>query len=102
MTIVPFLKDNVFGPQDIQAMSTAFEEVCNILNMADHAKSERELLAKKIIALAPRDKCHAAFLRDRLLREIAGGQGGWPGARSRRSSRSAFEAGTIKQSRARR
>ena len=94
MTIVPFLKDNVFGPQDIQAMSTAFEEVCNILNMADQAKSERELLAKKIIALAPRDKCNAAFLRDRLLREIAGGQG----ARSRRSSRSAFEAGTIKQS----
>lgn len=77
MTIVPFLKDNVFGPQDIQAMSTAFEEVCNILNMADHAKSERELLAKKIIALAPGDQCHAAFLRDRLLREIAGGQGGW-------------------------
>ena len=71
MTIVPFLKDNVFGPEDIQAMSTALEEVCNILNMADQAKSERALLAKKIIALARQDECNAALLRDRMLREIA-------------------------------
>ena len=77
MTIVPFLRDSVFGSQDIQAMSTAFEEVCNILNMADEAKSERELLAKKIIALARRDKCNAALLRDRMLREIAHGQDRW-------------------------
>ena len=77
MTIVPFLKDNVFGPEDIRAMSAALGEVCNILNMADQAKSERELLAKKIIALARRDECNAALLRDDMLREIAHGQDGW-------------------------
>jgi hypothetical protein len=28
----------VLGPQDIQAMSTALEDVCKILNLADEAK----------------------------------------------------------------
>jgi hypothetical protein len=77
MTIVPFLESKVFGPEDIQAMSTALEGVCNILNLADEAKSERQLLAKKIIILAGQGERRAALLRDRLLREIASGQGGW-------------------------
>jgi hypothetical protein len=41
MTVVPFLTDNVFGPRDIQAMSTALEDVCAILNLADDDKSEK-------------------------------------------------------------
>ena len=40
MTIGPFLRDSVFGPQDIQAMSTAFEEVCNILNLRERKAKE--------------------------------------------------------------
>lgn len=52
MTIVPFLKVDVFGPRDIQAMSTALQDVCAILNLADDDKSEKERLAKKIITLA--------------------------------------------------
>jgi hypothetical protein len=75
MTIVPFLEDKVFGPEDIQAMSTALEDVCKTLNLADEAKSERELLAKKIIALARRGERSAALLRDRMLREIAYARG---------------------------
>jgi hypothetical protein len=75
MTIVPFLKDRVFGPQDIEAMSTAFEGLCETLNLPDEA-SERERLAKKIIALA-RQGDSAALLRGRVLREIAYGRGGW-------------------------
>ena len=80
MTIVPFLEGRTFGPQDIQGMSTALEEVCDILKLADAAKSERELLAKTIIALARRGECNAALLRDRLLREITHARDGWPPA----------------------
>jgi hypothetical protein len=75
MTIAPFLEDKVFGPQDIRAMSTALEEVCKILNLADEAKSERELLAKKIIAFAHQGERCAALLRDRVLRELAYARG---------------------------
>jgi hypothetical protein len=78
MTIVPFLQDNVFGPPDIQAMSKALQDVCAILNLADYDKSEKERLAKKIITLAKGGERDAALLRDRMLREIAHGQGGWP------------------------
>jgi hypothetical protein len=77
MTIVPFLEGKVFGSQDIQAMSTALKGVCKFLDLADEAKSERELLAKKIIALAHQGERCAALLRDRTLREIAYGPGGW-------------------------
>ena len=80
MTVAPFLNDNVFGPQDIHAMSTALEDVCKILDLSDKAKSERDLLAQNILALARHGERDAALLRDRMLREIAYGQGGWPAA----------------------
>jgi hypothetical protein len=80
MTVAPFLNDNVFGPQDIQAMSTALEDVCKILDLSDKAKSERDLLAQNILVLARHGERNAALLRDRMLREIAYGQGGWPAA----------------------
>jgi hypothetical protein len=80
MTIVPFLTDNVFGPRDIQALSTALEAVCKILNLADEARSEKEFLAKKLVALAPQVPRDAALLRDRMLRQIAFGPREWPAA----------------------
>jgi hypothetical protein len=60
----------VFRPQDIQAMSTALEEICKTLNLGDKAKREREFLAKKIIALARQGECSAALLRDRMLKQL--------------------------------
>jgi hypothetical protein len=78
MTIVPFLRDSAFGPQDIQAMSTAPDDVCGILNLAEEARSEKEFLAKELGAFGHQGLRDAALLRDRMLREIASGQGGWP------------------------
>ena len=90
MTIVPYLKDNVFGPQDIQTMSAALEEVCTILNLTDQAESERELLAKKIVVIAQQGERDARLLRDRMLREIAYGQVEWPVALVRSARRGAL------------
>ena len=78
MTFAPFLDGNVFGPQDIQAMSSALDELCKILNVTDEAKSERELLAQKIVVLARQGERDAALLRDRMLSEIAHSQGWAP------------------------
>ena len=71
MTIVPFLDGRAFRPEDIQAMSTALEDICKTLNLADEAKSERELLARKIIILAGQGERNPALLRDRMLTELA-------------------------------
>jgi hypothetical protein len=91
MTIVPFLNGKVFGPEDTQAMSVALEDVCKILNLAEGAKSERALLAQqKIVAIAPQGECNSALLRDRTLREVAYGEGGWAIALVRAARRGAL------------
>jgi hypothetical protein len=40
MTIVPFLRDSVFGPEDIHSMSRALDDLCKILNVTDQAGSD--------------------------------------------------------------
>jgi ABC-type hemin transport system substrate-binding protein len=85
MTIVPFLRDIVFEPHDIQAMSKALEDVCQILNISDQAESEKEVLARKIIAFAHQGPRDPTFLRDRTLREIVSNQGAWPPALVRKA-----------------
>lgn len=56
-------------------MSTALDEVCKDLNLTDEAQSQRERLAKKIIALAQHGERSAAVLRDRVLKELIYGGG---------------------------
>ena len=70
MTIVSFLEGRAFGPHDIQAMSTALEDVCKTLNLGDQAKREREYVAKRIITLAQQGERNAALLRERMLKEL--------------------------------
>lgn len=66
-TIVPFMGDGVFDPGDIEAMSTALNDVCKTLNLSDDAKVEREAIALRIIGLARRGERSRELLRDRIL-----------------------------------
>jgi hypothetical protein len=65
--IVPFLKNDAFDPNDITAMSMAFEDVCKELQ-ANDARS-REVIATRIIELARRGERSPTRLRDRVLSE---------------------------------
>ena len=67
-TILPFVKDGVFDPKDITAMSTALDDVCKILNLGDDS-SAREVIASRIIDLARAGERNPARLRDRILHE---------------------------------
>jgi hypothetical protein len=78
MGISPSFRGRVFEPVDIGAMSAAIEELCIILNLADNDNREKEFLAKRIIALSQSGGCDRGRLRDRILRELAQGSGGWP------------------------
>ena len=69
--IVSFLKDEAFGPQDIQAMSMALDDACKPLNIAGD-ESAREIIAVRIIELARRGERTLTGLRDRLLAEANG------------------------------
>jgi hypothetical protein len=66
-TIVPFLRDGVFDPKDIEVMSMALDGVCKSLNLRDDR--EREIIAERIVDLARRGVPSPTILRDRVLHE---------------------------------
>ena len=72
-TIIPFLRDglglrdSVFEPHDIQAMSRALDDVCEVLKLRD--SSAKEVIAGRIIDLARRGERSPTRLRDSVLRE---------------------------------
>jgi hypothetical protein len=79
--ILPFVRDAVFDPKDIQAMSMALDDVCASLNVSDGRA--KEVLAERIIALAQSGERSPTLLRDRVLLEagLADVDGNEPSAR---------------------
>ena len=69
--IIPFLRERVFDPQDIQAMSMALDEVCVALKLPNGDNRDRQAIAERIIALAERGERSPMMLRERVLREAA-------------------------------
>ena len=51
-------------------MSTALEDVCKILNLADKAKAKESASRRRLSALAQQGERNAALLRDRMLKEL--------------------------------
>jgi len=76
MTIVPFLRDSAFDPDDIKAMSMALDDVCKTLHLPNDG-SARVVIAERIIALARNGERSPTLLRDRVLKEagLADGSG---------------------------
>ncbi len=70
MSIAALFKDEAFGPDDIKAMSAALGDVCKTLDLGDEAKTEKEAVAERIIALAREGERSPAGLRDRVLKEF--------------------------------
>jgi len=67
--ILPFLRDaGAFDPDDIKAMSLAYEDVCKALDINGDARA-RETIATRIIELARRGERSPTPLRDRVLKE---------------------------------
>ena len=63
------LSGGTFEPEDIQAMSLAFEEVCKALEIQPGATREREAVAVRIIELCRRGERSPARLTERVLTE---------------------------------
>jgi hypothetical protein len=73
-TIIPFLRDgmdlrdSVFEPHEIKAMSTALDEVCEALKLEDNS-SAKQVMAARIIDLARCGERSPTRLRETVLRE---------------------------------
>ena len=64
----------VFEPDDIDAMSMALDDVCEVLKLNGSAKA-KETVAMRIIELARRGERDPKKLRDVLLQEANGSSG---------------------------
>jgi hypothetical protein len=62
------LRDSVFEPHEIKAMSTALDQVCAALNLSDDS-SAKQVMATRIIDLGRCGERSPTRLRDRVLRE---------------------------------
>ena len=60
---------SVFEPEAIHAMSEAFEDACNALNIFAGDQHGRHVIATRIIDLASSGVIDAKALRDRVLLE---------------------------------
>ena len=67
-TIIPFLRESVFEPKDIAAMSRALDDVCEVFKLGTDTNA-REVMAARIIDLARRGERSPIRLRDRVLHE---------------------------------
>jgi hypothetical protein len=69
VAIRPSGSSGVFEPEDIEAMSRAYKEVCNALNIDSDTRA-RETIAVRVIELARRGQRCPTVLRDRVLAEV--------------------------------
>jgi len=65
-----FLKEGVFDPDVISVMSTAFEDVCKVLEDSGRRDVTREMVATKVIHLVRGVETDPVVLRDKVLGEF--------------------------------
>ena len=75
MAIRSFLHGAVFEPDDIQAMSAAFDDVCKTLNLPKTERHAREVIAMRIIEWTRRGERNPTELRDKVFREANAAKG---------------------------
>ena len=69
--ILRFLKDEAaFDPNDVRAMSMAFDEACKVLHISEAETRAREVVAARIVELARRGERSPLLLRDRVLKDV--------------------------------
>jgi hypothetical protein len=61
-----------FPPEVIEAMSWAFDEVCERLAIPETADAPREVVALRIVELASKGERDPKRLRDKALKSIGG------------------------------
>jgi hypothetical protein len=61
-----------FGPEDVKAMTTAYEAVLAELGLTDRANPITEVVACKIITCCQINGCDPNALRDLFLKQIRG------------------------------
>ena len=70
MAMYRMLSGRVFEPEDIKAMTSAYEAVLAELDLVDRHDALTEIIASKIIALCQTGICEAGQLAERTMKEL--------------------------------
>ena len=62
MPFAHLLGDHSFGPEVLQALTTAFDDACRILQLKNRDDPLTEVIARKIVAIAARGECYPRAL----------------------------------------
>jgi hypothetical protein len=71
MTIHRLLDNRAFGPDEIETLSTAFEQALGALGLADRSDAVTEIVARRIIEFAQRGERDPGRLSERALQSIS-------------------------------
>jgi hypothetical protein len=70
MPLTSYLDGGVFEPKQIEAMTAAFEAVCNSLQLLNRDDPITEIVARKVIEVAGTGERDPDRLRDLVLTEL--------------------------------
>lgn len=70
MAIYRLLQKSAFGPEEIERMTTAYEDALRVLGLTDRADPLTEILAKKIIEIAQTGERDPAKIRAKAVAAI--------------------------------
>ena len=71
MAIYRLLKNRAFGPDEIEVLTTAYEEALRALRLKDRADPATEMIARKIIELAQCGERDPVRLREHAIRSLS-------------------------------
>jgi len=70
MAIYRLLQKSAFGPEEIERMTTAYEDALRVLGLTDRADPMTEILAQKIIEIAQTGERDPARIRTKAVAAI--------------------------------
>jgi hypothetical protein len=70
MPIRSLLRDGAFSPEDITALTTAFEDTLRAMGVHDRTHPTAMLIAKRVIDLAKQSERNPVLLRDAVLKSF--------------------------------
>jgi len=71
MTIHRLLENEAFGPDEIEVLTTAFEQALRALGLADRSAPATEIVARRIIEFAQRGERDPDRLQERVLQSMS-------------------------------
>ena len=71
-SILPYIQNEAFSPNDIEIMTATLDDVCKTLHINGDGVA-REVIAVRIVELARRGERDRSKLREQLLSEANGG-----------------------------